>query len=107
MSSQLAGSSFVGCTSTQVLRDSCPPHLRVSYYGSKPVMVILTSLFSDWFEIGHVMQSWSMGSLQGASGNICLPHKRGHMEEDAFPLLYLMLSCLCVMPGAAAAILKP
>lgn len=42
------------------------PSLRVSYYGSKPTVVILISIVSDWFGIRRVLQSWSMGSLQGA-----------------------------------------
>lgn len=29
----------------------------------------------------------------------CLSHKRGRMGGDAFPLLYLMILYLCVMPG--------
>lgn len=48
----------------------------MSYYGSKPIVVILISLVSDWFGIGQVMQSWSMGRLQGGLlGQLSLSQK--------------------------------
>ena len=41
---------------------------------------------------GHMMQSWSTGSLRGSSGNSGLPCRRGHVRGGAFPSLGVLTS---------------